>query len=237
MSTDSPRILLADDNEQLLHVLRSSLEQEGYAVAVASDGDEALGRAATWLPDVVLLDAVMPNLDGWAACQRLREVCGASIIFLSALRADSDVVRGLTLGADDYLTKPFSLAVLKARIDIQLRRRGPGAGSVAPIYRDEVLEIDLEHQRVYRRGVVVPLSRKEFRLLTCLVRHRDSVMPHEQLLAEVWGAGYEGEKGYLALYIRYLRQKIEDDPTHPTYIRTFYRRGYAFCSQEGCRGR
>jgi DNA-binding response OmpR family regulator len=232
LATDPPRILLVDDNEQLLHVLRSSLEQEGYQVAVAADGQQALDRAAAWRPDVIVLDAVMPNLDGWAACERLRQVCDAPIIFLSALRADADVVRGLVLGAEDYLTKPFSLAVLKARIDTQLRRRErDGRSPVA--YRDAVLEIDLERQRVTRNGRLVPLSAKELQLLACLVRNRDSVVSHDRLLAEVWGEGYEEERAYLTIYIRYLRQKLEDDPSAPAYVCTVYGKGYVFRSAGG----
>ncbi len=232
MATDPPRILLVDDNEQLLHVLRSSLEQEGYQVAVATDGERALVCAAAWRPDVIVLDAVMPNMDGWTACERLRALCDAPIIFLSALSADADVVRGLVLGAEDYLAKPFSLAVLKARIDTQLRRRERDERSPA-IYHDDVLDIDLERQRVLKRGRPVSLSAKELQLLGCLVRNRDTVVSHDALLAEVWGEGYAGERAYLAIYVRYLRQKLEDDPANPTYIRTRYRKGYVFSTAAG----
>ncbi len=228
MSDGRARILIADDNEQLLHVLAAGLETDGLEVVTARDGLEALELARTSPPALVILDVTMPGLDGFAVCNRLRAVTSAPIIFLTARTREQDVLQGLALGADDYLSKPFSVAELKARIDAKLRRLAGGKPIEPTGYADDVLEIDLEHGRVRRRGQDVSLSPKQFQLLASLVRRRGTVVPHAQLLREVWGEGYESERGYLAIYVRYLREAVEDDPSHPVYVRTRHGVGYSF---------
>lgn len=223
------KILIIDDNRDLLHVLQMSLEKEGHRVACATSGDEALSMAYAGQPDVVILDVMMPTMDGWEICRRLRDRSAVPILFLSARREEADIVRGLNRGADDYLTKPFSLAELKARVEA-IARRAIVSSPSPPIYDDGLLYIDLESQIVRKRGTVVILSRKEFRLLACLVQSPGQVISHADLLRVVWGPGYERGTGHLALYIHYLRQKIEEDPSNPRYIRTRFRVGYYFCA-------
>jgi DNA-binding response OmpR family regulator len=219
------RILIADDNTRLLRVLKAVLEGDGHEVILAEDGHQALERARQARPALAILDVNMPGLDGFAVCDRLRAVTDAPIIFLTARTGEVDVLRGLSLGADDYLTKPFSLAELKARVDAKLRRSG-ARGLVG--FQDGFLEIDLEHGRVRRDGEELSLSPKQYQLLAHLVRHQGTIVPHARLLEEVWGEGYEGERGYLALYVRYLRERLERDPSNPAYIRTHHGLGYSF---------
>ncbi len=219
------RILIADDNTRLLRVLKAVLEGDGHEVILAEDGHQALECARQARPALAILDVNMPGLDGFAVCDRLRAVTDAPIIFLTARTGEVDVLRGLSLGADDYLTKPFSLAELKARVDAKLRRSG-AHGLVG--FQDDFLEIDLEHGRVRRDGEELSLSPKQYQLLAHLVRHQGTIVSHARLLAEVWGEGYEGERGYLALYVRYLRERLERDPSDPAYIRTHHGLGYSF---------
>lgn len=229
MAETGGRILVVDDNVRLLHVLRTSLEQEGHDVRTAEDGDAAVRIAAEWRPDVVILDILMPGLNGWAACDRLRRVCAAPVIFLTVRDSEDDVVRGLSVGAEGYLTKPFSLAELKARVEALLRRAGEGGRAERrTLYSDGTLTVDLARGSVTRRGEEVALSPKEYQLLALLVRRQGEVVPHDELLREVWGRGYEEERAYLAIYIRYLREKIEDDPANPRYVHTHHGVGYRF---------
>jgi two-component system, OmpR family, KDP operon response regulator KdpE len=226
------KVLIADDDRNLLRVLSRSLEQESYVVLCASNGNEALSLAFDNSPDMVLLDLIMPVRDGWETLDRLREVSDMPIIILSAHDQEANVVEALKRGADDYVTKPFRTAELKARIEAALRRaqrRNPSA----LLYDDGVLSIDISYRRVRKRGQDVLLSPKEFQLLSCLLRNAGAVVGHTELLKETWGEGYEKELGYLAIYIHYLRQKIEDDPSSPHYIQTRFRVGYCFCGRDG----
>lgn len=223
------RVLVIDDDAALLHVLKTSLEQEGYSVSCALNGTEGLSVAYECQPDVIILDVMMPHLSGWTTCRRLRDLSDVPILFLSARDAESDIVAGLNAGADDYMIKPFSLAELKARIEAILRRSDNRVVVHPLVYDDGSLYIDLVDNTVRKRGQDVALSPKEAHLLACLVRNAGQVVIHEQLLREVWGPGYENELAYLTLYIRYLRLKLEDDPSHPRYIMTRFRVGYYFC--------
>ena len=225
------RILVVDDDPRIISLLRCSFQEAGHEVIAISDGLQVLRRVYQVQPDVVLLDVMIPHLDGIEICRRLRDISDIPIIILSALGKEADIVRGLNAGADDYLTKPSSMAELMARLEAALRRAANQRTPHKPvIYNDGVLYIDLCRKIVLKRGNHIALSPKEFQLLACFVRNMGRVMPHEQLLEEVWGTGYEGQLSYLALYIFYLRQKIEDDPNNPVYIQTRFRVSYCLRS-------
>lgn len=181
-------------------------------------------------PDVVILDVVMPRLNGYETCLRLRGFYDAPIIFLSGSGTERDIIRGLNYGADDYLVKPFSLGELKARLSAILRRADGQSNLAGPTtFDDGTLYINLQTRCVRKQGKVISLAPKEFRLLAHLVRREGAVVPHSELLYQVWGPGSEEEYSYLSLYVRYLRRKLEDDPSNPQYIRTRFRVGYYFC--------
>ncbi|MGH2593821.1 MAG: response regulator transcription factor [Anaerolineae bacterium] len=223
-------ILIADDSIEFTEMLQPYLEQHGYHVVMMTNGQEAINYlSSNQRVDVILLDVMMPGLDGWETCRRLREITSVPILMLTALGRETDVVHGLDLGADDYLVKPFHLSELKARIEAHLRRaRMAGWDSPYPAYSDGELYIDLPNREVRLRGKHVSLSPTEFRLLACLVRSAGAVVTHKNLLSEVWGPDYMQDIRSLKLYIRYLRQKVEPDPTQPCYILTEWGVGYRF---------
>ena len=223
------RLLVIDDDSGLLALLSIGLAREGFDVATATNGREGLRKAYELHPDVVLLDVLMADMDGWTTCQRLRQVTDVPIIILTALTDSGSVVKGLALGADDYITKPCSFDVLKARIRAALRRRDETTrADPDTVFDDGNLRIDLVEQTVTRQGDPVHLTPTELRLLMYLVGHRGQIVSHKHLLTNVWGPEYANETKYLGVYIRYLRQKIEDDPSNPTYIVTKHRVGYCF---------
>ncbi len=223
-------VLIADDSVEFSEMLQSYLEQHNYKVVSAASGQEAINfLTGNHRVDVILLDIMMPGVDGWETCRRLREITNVPILMLTALDRETDVVHGLDLGADDYLVKPFHLSELKARIEAHLRRaRMSGWESPYPAYSDGELYIDLPNREVRLRGRHVSLSPTEFRLLACLVRNAGVVVTHKNLLSEVWGPDYMQDIRSLKLYIRYLRQKIEPDPSQPRYILTEWGVGYRF---------
>jgi two-component system KDP operon response regulator KdpE len=225
------KVLVIDDDKDLAFMLKSQLERKDYKVVTASDGREGLQKAYQVRPDLVLLDLMMPGMDGWEVCQRLRELSNVPIIMLTARSMKGDVVRGLEAGADDYLTKPFSAAELYARIQAVLRRsnRENGQGdSRSAFYTNGHLSIDFDRRIVTVRGERIDFTPTEFKLLSCLVRNEGRVLPHRYLLNEVWGPEYANDIDYVKLYIRYLRLKIEDDPSNPVYIQTEWGVGYRF---------
>ena len=225
------RVLVIDDDSGLLALLSMGLAREGLDVATARDGKEGLRKAYELHPDVVILDVMMAEMDGWATCSRLRQVTDVPIIMLTAAADSDSIVKGLALGADDYVTKPCSFDVLKARIRAALRRRGEGQRSDPDsVWDDGNLRIDLVEQTITRQGRAVDLTPTETRLLMYLVRHRERVIPHKELLIHVWGPQYADETKYLGVYVRYIRQKIEDDPSSPVYVITKHRVGYSFVS-------
>jgi len=226
---NTKKILVIDDDPGLVTLLRLGLERDGFAVYEASDGKEGLRVAYDVHPDVILLDIMMPEMDGWSTCQRLRSVCDTPIIVLSAKAGQADVVRGLTLGADDYVTKPCSLNELKARIKAVLRRQQTHETRVwQAIYDDGFLYINLADGTVLREGQRVNLTPTEQRLLMTLVSQKGHVVSHHELLVGIWGPQYAEETGYLSVYVRYLRQKLEKDPAEPMYICTQWGKGYYF---------
>lgn len=223
-------VLIVDDSVEFIEMLEAYLQQHGYSVTTAVGGEDAITElSSNRRVDVILLDIMMPGVDGWETCRRMREVTNVPILMLTALGRETDLVQGLELGADDYLVKPFHLTELKARIEAHLRRaRMSGWDSPYPAYSDDELYIDLPNREVRLRGKHVSLSPTEFRLLACLVRSAGIVIPHKNLLSEVWGPDYLQDIRSLKLYIRYLRQKIEPNPAEPRYILTEWGVGYRF---------
>jgi len=225
------KVLIVDDDLGVRTILKAGLEREpGYQVICVASSEQALAVAYEHNPDVVLLDVMMTGMNGWELCRQLRNVSDVPILFVSAKSNESDITMGLGCGADDYITKPFGLAELKARLKAVLRRTGSHSSHNRESYDDGVLHIDLQNNVIRKGDRSISLTPKEFQLLACLVRNMGRVVPHVELLRSVWGPGYETERGYLALYVCYLRQKLEDDPKHPRYVCTRFRVGYYFRS-------
>ena len=220
-------ILVVDDEPHVVRLVQANLQASGYQVLTAADGRAALQIVEEKVPDLVLLDLMMPGLDGYEVCRRIRDYSDVPIIMLTARGAEVDRIAGLDAGADDYLTKPFSVGELLARVRAVLRRsRCPEELRNRPPFRSGPLAIDFGRHQVTVAGRPVELSATEYRLLAALARNPDRVMLHEELLREVWGPEYRDEKEYLRVYIRYLRQKIEADPSHPQLILTQQGAGY-----------
>ena len=224
-------ILLVDDDPQLVRLVRVNLESVGYRVLVAMDAHAALELVDMETPDMIILDIMMPQIDGYELCQRIREFSATPIIMLTAKVEDTDKVRGLKLGADDYLTKPFNVQELLARIEAVLRRAGSAEEVKAPrAFTCGDISVDFVQHRVMVRGQEVALTSTEYKLLSQLVSNAGRVMLHRELLTRVWGAEYQDELEYLRAYIRHLRQKIEEDPHQPKYILSRPGVGYMFAS-------
>jgi DNA-binding response OmpR family regulator len=223
------RILVVDDEPDLRDAVRVYLEMHGYSVLQAADGQEAVEKVRTTLPDLVVLDVMMPVMDGITALQQLRTLSAVPVIMLTVKGDEDDKVRALRLGADDYVTKPFSQRELLARIESVLRRAAqPAVLPQDTIVVDDDLTIDFARNRVIVRGKEEPLTATEHRLLYHLVTNAGRLMPSEILLARVWGPEYREEEHYVRLYVSYLRGKIEPDPAHPQYILTEKGLGYRF---------
>ncbi len=222
------KILVIDDETTLAEMLTLKLEPKGFEVLSARHGSEGLKIAYESHPDLVILDIMMPEMDGWETCRRLRELSDVPVIMLTAKVNEDDVVRGFRLGADDYVKKPFSLQELEERIRAVLKRSSGNDKEANTIYDDGNLKIDLERQQVFKNGQLTHLTSTEYRLLSCLFRHKGVTVPHEELLTEVWGPAYLDATACLSLYIRYLREKLEDNPSEPQYIRTKWGSGYWF---------
>lgn len=211
------RVLVVDDEPQMRRALRSALTNYGYEVAVADGGVAALETIATWLPDAVVLDLVMPDIDGLSVLRETRTWSSVPIIVLSARGAEADKVTALDQGADDYLTKPFGMPELLARLRVMLRRRSVG---VAEVLVAGNVTIDPQHYLVLRDGEEVHLTPTEFDLLRVLASEADRVLTHRQLLDRVWGSHVTESSQQLRVYINYLRRKLEADPGHPQLIVT-----------------
>jgi len=226
------KLLLIEDDANLVEALKLYLQTAGYEVTAAADGREGLQKLFVERPDLILLDIMMPRLDGWEVCSRIREVSSVPIIMLTARGQEAEKVRGLQMGADDYVAKPFSLRELEARIASVLRRSRLNASSQEHVlYADKDLIIDSERWEVSRRGIPVELTATERRLLFLLAENMGRVLPTARILEGVWGQEYVNEVDYVKLYIWRLRQKIELDPAEPTYIRTEHGVGYRFVKQ------
>jgi DNA-binding response OmpR family regulator len=222
-------ILVVDDEPRMTRFIRMNLELEGFRVIEAQTGSEALDKLRVALPDLVLLDVMMPDMDGFETLRMLREVSKAPVIMLTVRADEEDKVRGLELGADDYVTKPFGTRELVSRVKAVLRRtQGPARPEDAIVRIDERLSVDYNHREAIVAGARVKLRPTEFRLLRTLIENAGWVVPHEMLLAKVWGYEYRDEIQYLRLYVTYLRQKIEENPSNPQYILTEREVGYRF---------
>lgn len=230
MSDSRPRrVLVVDDEPRMIHFIRLNLEHDGYEVIEATSGTEALEQLRDRLPDLILLDVMMPDMDGFETLQLLREISTVPVIMLTAKGEEEDRVRGLELGADDYITKPFSPREMVSRVRAVIRRTEiPSASVREPIEVDDRLKIDFERREIFVEGELVKLRPTEFKLLYHLVQNAGWVVPHDQLLAKVWGYEYRDETHYLRLYVNYLRQKLEADPSDPKYILTERGVGYRF---------
>ena len=229
MATSKRRILLVDDEPRILDSVRMNLELEGFEVYEANNGLEALDKLRRFIPDLVVLDVMMPQMDGFETLRELRRFSTVPVIMLTVKADERDVARGLELGADDYVAKPFSQVVLLARIRAVLRRAElPPSGPRQEVVVDDRLRMDFERHEVTVDGEQVQLRPTEFRLLYHLVSNPGVVLSHETLLSRVWGPEYRDASHYLRLYINYLRQKIEPDPTNPRYILTERGVGYRF---------
>jgi len=224
------RVLVVDDEPAIVRTVRANLSQRGFRVDVAETGSEALERAQH-RPDLILLDLGLPDAEGLDLIKQLRERGPAPIIVLSARGAERDKVRALDLGADDYLTKPFGVEELFARIRVALRHTLRTA-SDAPLFRTGGLVVDLEHRRVSVEGEELRLTPTEYALLTALARNADRVVTDAMLLREVWGPEYGDEDHYLHVYVARLRKKIEKDPQNPRYIVTEPGIGYRLLTEE-----
>jgi two-component system KDP operon response regulator KdpE len=224
------RILIIDDDSDLVEDMKMRLEGANYDVTLARRGQEGLRLAYHTQPDAVILDLSLPDLDGWAVCQRLREMSDVPIMTITGSRSKHDLVRALNTGADDHVARPFNWEELLARLKALIRRASLNARPLdgqRPVFRSShSLLLDPARHTVTIHGKRVELTPIEFRLLSTLHRHAGRVLPHHYLLLEVWGPQYAGRTNYLKLYIRYLRQKIEDDPSHPQLLRTEWGVGY-----------
>lgn len=223
------RILVVDDEARMTEFVRMNLQIEGFQVLEAHSGITALDMIRTQLPDLVILDVMMPPPDGFDVLRMLREFSTTPVILLTALGQEDDKVKGLELGADDYVTKPFSARELSSRVRAVLRRAEmPSAPQQAILKIDDNLSVDFNQREVIVHGERVKLRPTEYRLLYHLIENAGWTVPHEQLLAKVWGYEYRDEAHYVRLYVNYLRDKIEDDPSNPRYILTERGIGYRF---------
>ena len=224
------RVLVADDDAKILKVVGEALRQEGYSVSTASDGAAALQMCRSQNPHLVVLDVTMPEMDGLEVCGRLRAAGSqVPILILSARGDETDRVVGFRLGADDYLVKPFSISELLLRVKAILRRTG---SEVAPASNDRISSGDLEMDRTTRRctmrGEPISLTPREFELLWLLAAHPGQVFPREALVEHVWKSDYEGDPAVVAVYIRRLRERIEQNPSEPEHLKTVWGIGYKF---------
>lgn len=224
------RILVIDDEAAIRRFLHASLDQKEYEVLEAADGASGLRAAATHNPDVVLLDLGLPDMDGVEVARGLREWSAVPIVVLSARGQERDKVEALDAGADDYLTKPFGVGELNARIRVALRHAAKDAPR-EPVIEAGGLKIDLAARHVFRDGAEVHLTPNEYKLLALLARHAGRVLTHRQLLVEVWGPQYEDETHYLRVYMGQLRHKLEADPSNPRVLTTEAGVGYRFRSE------
>lgn len=227
MTDAKSRILVVDDEPQITRVLLRSLSSKGYDVRIAGDGEFALQTFRDWTPSLVITDLAMPNMDGLALCRRLREFSEVPIVVLSVRGEEKTKVEALDAGADDYVTKPFGMDELLARIRAALRRQ-PSTGDQSRFLEAGEFRIDLDAHVVTRAGEEIRLTPKEFDLLAHLVRNAGKVLTHRALLGAIWGGDYTEQHEYLRVFIGQLRKKIESDPSNPRFILTEPWVGYRF---------
>ncbi len=225
------KILVIDDEETTVQLISILLERRGYEVIKAFRAEDGLRKAYRTHPDLVLLDIMMPNMDGWEVCRRLRELSDVPIIFLTARSEIRDVVKGLEMGADDYIVKPYDNDELVARVRAHLRRSPKPSVSEELVFDGGNFRINFLNREVWVRDKLVHLTPKEFKLLATLVRNAGRVIPRTELVKEAWGPEYADATDSLKLYIHYLRQKIEPDTSNSIYILTSRGVGYRFANR------
>ncbi len=234
MPAKEPHILAADDDPQILRLITRNLQLDGYDVTAVTDGQQALDQVEANMFDLVILDVMMPALDGFMVCQRVREFSSVPIIIVTARGQDKDKIHGLDLGADDYLTKPFSVEELLARVRAVTRRSQLSATQDPQMLRPQIevgeLTIDFAQHQLTRAGQEVELTAIEYRLLAYLAQNAGRVVTHDMLLEQVWGEEYIGESHLLQVNVNRLRRKIEDDAAHPRYLLTKMGVGYELVS-------
>jgi two-component system KDP operon response regulator KdpE len=222
-------ILVVDDEERMARFIRLNLEHDGFRVVEAYRGMQALQEYRDSLPDLVLLDVMLPDIEGFEVLKLLREISNVPVIMLTAKSEEDDRVRGLELGADDYVTKPFSPRELVSRVRAVLRRTEATSNESSDLVEvDSRLKLDFSRREIWVNGELVKLRPTEYRLLYHLVKNAGWVLTYDQLLSRVWGYEYRDEPHYVRLYINYLRQKLEEDPSNPVYILTERGVGYRF---------
>ncbi len=223
------RILVVDDEKRMVRFIRLNLEHDGFQVISAYNGKEAIEQVRSSLPNMVLLDVMLPDIDGFQVLQKIREFSSIPVIMLTAKGEEDDRVRGLEGGADDYVTKPFSPRELVSRVRAVLRRIESTEGTAQSVVEvDDRLKLDFKRREIWVDDELVQLRPTEYRLLYHLVQNAGWVLTHEQILTKVWGYEYRDEPHYVRLYVNYLRKKIEQDPANPKYILTERGVGYRF---------
>ena len=227
------KILIVDDEENILDIVEAYLVAKNYQVFRAMDGEEALRKAETIRPDLIVLDLMLPDISGLEVCRRIRKSSSVPVIMLTARTTEQDILSGLQIGADHYMTKPFSPKELVARVQTVLRRSHPEPQEVKWSFEGGLLEIYPDNKQVFKKGVEVGLTPTEYRLLTLLASHPQQIFPRQQLLQVVKGLDFDGTDRVIDVHIKNLRQKIEDDDTRtPYYILTIYGEGYRFGGQK-----
>ncbi len=223
-------VLVIDDDTNLCQMIKFTLMMRGAEVHTAYDGTDGLRLFYAQRPDLVILDVMMPDIDGWEVCKRIRVMASTPIIMLTVLNKDDEIVRGLDSGADDFMSKPFSAEVLLARTRALLRRveQFSVAASTPTIFQDNYLTIDMDNRQVRVKGELIKLTPTEFRLLSYLVHNARQILSHQQILENVWGWEYQGDTDYVHVYLSHLRRKIEEDPKEPKYLLTIHGVGYRF---------
>ena len=232
MTTESTakKILVIEDEHSISDIIKFNLKKEGYEVETAYDGKDGLEKALSWEPSLILLDIMLPLMDGFEVCKKVREKSSVPILMLTAKEEEVDKVLGLELGADDYITKPFGMRELIARIRANIRRTEQtvsGEEAPAEVKSFGNIEVDMSRYEVRKNGEVLDLTLREFELLKYLAEREDKVFSREQLLEEVWGYEYFGDIRTVDVTVRRLREKLEDDPSEPKYIVT--KRGIGYC--------
>ncbi len=222
------KVLVVDDEKLIVKGIRFSLEQDGMEVDCAYDGEEALEMIKNKEYDIVLLDVMLPKLTGFEVCQHIREFSSVPVVMLTAKGEDMDKILGLEYGADDYITKPFNILEVKARIKAIIRRTSPKPKEADKVIESGDMKLDCEGRRVYISGKEINLTAKEFELLELLVVNANKVYSRENLLKLVWGSSYPGDVRTVDVHIRRLREKIESNPSEPKYVHTKWGVGYYF---------
>ena len=229
---NNAKILLVEDNIELHAIVRFALRDFTTNIIIATDGREGLRQFFQQQPDLVILDIMLPFLNGWELCQRIRELSDIPIIMLTSLQTDENMLRGLEAGADDYIVKPFNVNILRARVMAVFRRTQTSFLQESFTgYRDDYLVIDLDSRQITINGERIKLTRTEYKLLAYLVQNSGRILTFEQILNHVWGEAYQGSVDYVHVYISHLRRKLEIDPKSPQYLFTEHGIGYRFEKQ------